>query len=237
LLPVVCAAVALAHPQGVFAGIVLGLPILLWGTVSRARERFSSARREDHRLWPLATVTLVALIGSVEMWERFRPVRGSAVWEPNASLMEALGQALSLAPNHTPTFVPLGAVVLGCAAAVLLLSRSRWLLAPWAAATAMSVVTRSTPVGDLRYLLTGNWYSDNNRITALVAVAAVPVLALGIESLQRWAGRRRPAPAGTAGQVAAAVVAVLVLALGMASPGSRVNEGYFESMWRSSGLL
>src|SRR5699024_7329523 len=67
LLPVVCAAVALAHPQGVFAGIVLGLPILLGGTVSRARGRFSSARREDHRLWPLATVTLVALIGSVEM--------------------------------------------------------------------------------------------------------------------------------------------------------------------------
>src|SRR5699024_10335426 len=169
LLPVACAAVALAHPQGVFAGIVLGLPILLWGRVSRARERFPSARREDHRLWPLATVTLVALIGSVEMWERFRPVRGSAVWEPNASLKEALGQAVSLAPNHTPTFVPLGAVMLGCASAVLLLSRSRWLLAPWAAATAMSVVTRSTPVGDLRYLLTGTWYSDNNRITALVA--------------------------------------------------------------------
>ena len=237
LLPVVCAAVALAHPQGVFAGIVLGLPILLWGTVVRARERFSPARRAGRRLWPLATLTLVALIGSVEVWGRFRPVRGSAVWEPNASLKEAFGQAVSLAPNNTPAFVPLGVVMLGCAAAVLLLSRSRWLLAPWLAATAMSVVTRSTPVGDLRYLLTGNWYSDNNRITALVAVAAVPVLALGIESLQRWAGRRRPAPAGTAGQVAAGVVAVLVLALGTVSPGTRVNDGHFEAMWRSETLL
>src|SRR5699024_4004981 len=187
LAPRLGAAVALRDPQGVFAGIGLGLPILLWGTVVRARERFSPARRAGRRLWPLATLTLVALIGSIEVWGRFRPVRGSAVWEPNASLKEAFGQAVSLAPNNTPAFVPLGVVLLGCAAAVLLLSRARWLLAPWAAATAMSVSTRSTPVGDLRYLLTGNWYSDNNRITALVAVAAVPVLALGIESLQRWA--------------------------------------------------
>src|SRR5699024_12445588 len=116
-------------------------------------------------------------------------------------------------------------------------SSSRWLLAPWAAATARPVTVRCTPVGELRYLLCGNWYSDHNRITAPVAVAAVPVLALGIESLQRWAGRSRPAPAGTAGQVAAGVVAVLVLALGTVSPGTRVNDGHFEAMWRSETLL
>ncbi|GAA4522101.1 hypothetical protein GCM10023160_09970 [Brachybacterium paraconglomeratum] len=237
LLPAVCAAVALAHPQGVFAGMVLGLPILVWGTISRAYERFSASRVPGHRLWPLAVLTLVALAGSAVVWVQFRPVQSSAVWKPNASLKEAIGQAFSLAPNATPTFIPLGVVMLGCAAAVLLLSRSRWLLAPWLAAAVMSLLTRSTPVGDLRYLLFGNWYTDNNRVTAIIAVAAIPVLALGIESLQRWAGERRPALAGTPGQVAAAIVAVLVLALGMFSPGSRVNQGYFESMWRTSGLL
>src|SRR5699024_9351683 len=32
-----CGAVALAHPQGVFGGLVLGVPILLWATLVRAR--------------------------------------------------------------------------------------------------------------------------------------------------------------------------------------------------------
>ncbi|WP_151904657.1 DUF6541 family protein [Brachybacterium ginsengisoli] len=237
LLPVTGAAVALAHPQGVFSAMVLGLPILVWGTVSRARERFSAARVPGHRLWPLAVLTVVGIAVSSDLWTRFRPVQSSAVWKPNASVKEAVGQAISLAPNATPSFVPMGAVMLVCAAAVLLLSRSRWLLAPWIAASVASVVTRSTPEGDLRYLLTGNWYTDNNRVTALIAVAAIPVLALGIESLQRWAGRRMPRLAGLPGQAAAGTAAVLVLVLALISPGSRVNQGYFENDWQSGVLL
>lgn len=68
LLPVVCGAVTLAHPQGVFVGMVLGLPILVWGTLARARERFSPSLRMTHRLWPLAVLTVVALVGSAAMW-------------------------------------------------------------------------------------------------------------------------------------------------------------------------
>lgn len=237
LLPVVCAAVAVAHPQGVFVGMVVGLPILVWGTLARAGDRLAGRRRAGTRLWPLATLTVLALAGSAMVWLRFRPSEESAVWEPNASPKEAIGQALSLAPNATPAFVPLGLVMVGCAAAVLLLSRSRWLVAPWLAATAMSVVTRSMPQGDLRYLLTGTWYTDNNRVTAIVAVAAIPVLALGLESLQRLAARRSPTMAGAPGLVAAAVAAVLVLALGVLSPGSRVNQGYVETSWQSGALL
>lgn len=237
LLPAVCAAVALAHPQGVFVGMVLGLPILVWGTVARAHGRFSTRLPTGPRLWPLAALTVVALAGSAAVWIRFRPPESSAVWKPNASLKEAIGQAISLAPNATPTFLPLGLVMLGCAAAVLLLSRSRWLLAPWLAATAISVVTRSTPVGDLRYLLLGNWYTDNNRVTAIIAVAAIPVLALGIESLQRLAGRHLPRLAGNTGHVAVAVVALLVLTMSVVSPSSRVNQDYFETDWQSDVLL
>ena len=86
LLPVVCVAATLAHPQGVFVGIVLGLPILVWGTLVRARERFSpwcperltacaargdDRRRRRHRLAGLAAGTT--------------PAESSAVWKPNAS--------------------------------------------------------------------------------------------------------------------------------------------------------
>ena len=237
LLPVVCAAIALAHPQGVFVGMVLGLPILVWGTAARARDRWAPGLAPRPRLWPLATLTAVALIGSAAAWIELRPSQSSAVWKPNASLKEAIGQAISLAPNHTPTFLPLGLVMLVCAAVVLLLTRSRWLVAPWLAATAMSIITRSTPEGDLRYLLTGNWYTDNNRTTAIIAVAAIPVLALAIEHLLRLASRRFPRLDGASGLVAGALIAVLVLAMGVLSPGSRVNQSYFEMEWQTSGLL
>ena len=237
LLPVVCAAIALAHPQGVFVGMVLGLPILVWGTAARARDRWAPGLAPRPRLWPLATLTAVALIGSAAAWIELRPSQSSAVWKPNASLKEAIGQAISLAPNHTPTFLPLGLVMLVCAAVVLLLTRSRWLVAPWLAATAMSIITRSTPEGDLRYLLTGNWYTDNNRTTAIIAVAAIPVLALAIEHLLRLASRRYPRLDGASGLVAGALIAVLVLAMGVLSPGSRVNQSYFEMEWQTSGLL
>ena len=237
LLPVVCAAIALAHPQGVFVGMVLGLPILVWGTAARARDRWAPGLAPRPRLWPLATLTAVALIGSAAAWIELRPSQSSAVWKPNASLKEAIGQAISLAPNHTPTFLPLGLVMLVCAAVVLLLTRSRWLVAPWLAATAMSIITRSTPEGDLRYLLTGNWYTDNNRTAAIIAVAAIPVLALAIEHLLRLASRRYPRLDGASGLVAGALIAVLVLAMGVLSPGSRVNQSYFEMEWQTSVLL
>ena len=237
LLPVVCAAIALAHPQGVFVGMVLGLPILVWGTAARARDRWAPGLAPRPRLWPLATLTAVALIGSAAAWIELRPSQSSAVWKPNASLKEAIGQAISLAPNDTPTFLPLGLVMLVCAAVVLLLTRSRWLVAPWLAATAMSIITRSTPEGDLRYLLTGNWYTDNNRTTAIIAVAAIPVLALAIEHLLRLASRRFPRLDGASGLVVGALIAVLVLAMGVLSPGSRVNQSYFEMEWQTSGLL
>src|SRR5690606_28123615 len=147
LLPAACGAVALAHPQGVFVGAVLGVPILLWGTLLRMRDLLTRVPGAWARLWPLALLSVLAVAGGSAAWVRLRPVQSSAVWEPNATFKEAIGQAVSLAPNATPAWLPLGLVMLTGVAAVLLGSRSRWLLGPWLAAVAMSVATRSAPVG------------------------------------------------------------------------------------------
>ncbi len=237
LLPATCGAVALAHPQGVFVGVVLGVPILLWGTLLRARDLVARTPRTWRRLWPLALVSALAVAGSSIAWVRLRPVQSSAVWEPNATVKEAIGQAVSLAPNATPAWVPLGVVVLAGVAAVLLGSRSRWLLGPWLAAVVMSVATRSAPVGDLRYLLTGPWYSDNYRTTAMIAVAAIPVLAVGIDVLARRAAGSLPVLRSAAGGVVALAVILAVLALSLVSPSTRVNESYLVADWQSDVLL
>lgn len=237
LLPLVCGAVALAHPQGVFVALVLGVPVLVWATLVAAAELVRRRPRAGVRLAALVVLTAVVLVVAQDGWHRFRPVQDSAVWEPNASLEQAIGQTLSLAPNATPTSLPLAIVAIVCALAVLIGSRSRWLLVAFVAAGAMSVVTRSTPVGDLRYVLTGNWYSDNNRITVILATAAVPLLAVGLDVLLRWAARHLPALRGTAGGVLAVVLCLAIVALGHFSPSTAVSKEYLEREWRGDALL
>src|SRR5699024_9089897 len=94
-----CGAVALAHPQGVFGGLVLGVPFLLWATLVRARDLALRRPRATGAFLVTPALTAVVMAGSAMLWTRARPGRGSAVWEPNASLREAIGQTGSLSPN------------------------------------------------------------------------------------------------------------------------------------------
>lgn len=248
LAPLILLSAALAHPQGVFVGIALGLPILGWAALVRARDLVLRAPDSWRRFWPLALLTLVAAVVSRQIWLVARPPQSSAVWRPNATLTQAIGQVGSLSPNATPAWVPLGVVMLLCLIAVLLLTTSRWLVASWLGAAALSVATRATPPGDLRYLLTGNWYSDNYRISALVPVVAIPLLAVGIDVIGRRLLRlltdRRPrisAGSTVAGRLVGPIVGLLavlgVLTLSLSSPATAVNENYLEADWRSTVLL
>lgn len=237
LLAAACGAVGLAHPQGVFAGIVLGVPILLWATVLRTRDLALRAPRAMPRFALTAALTAVVVVASSVLWVRARPSEESAVWEPNASLTEAIGQVGSLSPNATPTFVPLGVVMLVALIGVLLWTRSRWLMASWLIAGALSVATRATAVGDLRYLLTGNWYSDNNRIAAIVTIVAVPVLAVGIEATGRRAARSWPVLRTALAPLVTALFTAAVLTLSLLSPATAVNQQHLLDNWMYDVLL
>ncbi|MBB5830360.1 DUF6541 family protein [Brachybacterium aquaticum] len=237
LLVAACASVALAHPQGVFVGLILGVPMLVWAVLVRAGDLVLRRPRVLRRLVPLALVTAAVMYIGWTGFEEFRPSESSAVWEPNATQDEAIAQALSLAGNGAPAWWPLGAVVLVCALAVLIGSRSRWLVPAFAAAAWMSVITRSTPMGDFRYQWTGTWYSDNYRITAIVAVAAVPLLAVGLDVLARWAVRLLPVLRGAAGPVAAVAVVLVLLAASIFSPSMYAARADMAWHWRNTELL
>jgi hypothetical protein len=147
LLPVACAAAALAHPQAVFGGLVIGLPLLVWGCIVRVRERRVQGPAAGRSAVPLLLVTAVVAAASVPAWLVLRPGESASFWTPTASTKEAIGQTLSLAANKSPTWIPLGLLMAVCLAAVLLGSRTRWPLAPCAAVMVMSVIARSTPKG------------------------------------------------------------------------------------------
>ncbi|MCT1775961.1 hypothetical protein M3B01_07745 [Brachybacterium sp. p3-SID957] len=237
LTPVVLASVTLSHPQSVFVGIVLCLPIMVWAT---GVHLVSAVRRVPgalYRLWPTAVLTLIAIVGTAATWTRFSPPQSSAVWGPNASRVQALGQVLSLSPNETPTWEPFAGLMSICALVVLIRTRSRWLVVSWIAGCALSFVARSEPAGDLRYLLTGNWYSDSNRITAIPIVVAVPLLAIGLDAIIRRAARSLPIRMGNHVPAMAIATAIALIVMSIASPANRASLGFLQGRWQMEDLL
>ena len=238
LIPGVFGAVALAHPQGVFAALVMGVPMMVWAVLATATDLVRRRPRAGIRLAVLVPLTALVIVVGHDIWYRFRPVEASAaVWGPSASTQEAIGQVLTLVPHASPIWLPLGVILALCALAVLIGSRSRWLLPAFLAAGALSVAVRSLPVDDLRYELTGNWYSDNNRITVMLATAAVPLLAVGLDVLLRWAARLLPVLRGTAGAVLAVALCLAIIAVGHFSPSTEASRWYLEREWRNDNLL
>lgn len=237
LTPFFLAAVTLAHPQGVFVGIVLCVPILVWATGAHLVDAIRRIPGAVGRLWPTAVLAIVAVGMTALTWTRFRPPQSSAVWEPNASRIEAFGQVASLSPNDTPTWEPFGMLMLVAVLAVLIGSRSRWLLASWAAAAVLSFATRSEPMGELRYLLTGNWYSDNNRIAAIPLIVAVPILAVGLDAVARRAARSWPVMQSSAGPVLVVALAMVLIVMSVLSPANRASRGYLATQWQDQELL
>src|SRR5699024_11502687 len=83
---------------------------------------------------------------------------------------------------------------------------------------------RATPVGELRDLLTGPGYSDNYRVTAILAVVAIPVLAVGIDAIGGRAAAVWPVLRSLLGVVVAMLLTAAVLTMNLLSPATAVSQ-------------
>lgn len=240
-----CLTVAAAHPQGVFAAWLLVTPMLLVALARRllGADRGAPADGRSRLLTVAALPGVLAVVaGGALAWTRLRPPQSSAVWEPNASWGQAIAQTGSLAANATGTVLLLGVLMAAAIAVVLRRSRSRWLVAAWAAGATLGVAGRAAPVGDLRYLLTGPFYSDPFRTSAVAVLLAVPVLALGIDQAVRAleahrAGGGRPALRAVLPPLLALGLALAVSAPALLAPSTTAFRAQMLAQWRSESLL
>lgn len=236
LLPATLLAIGAVHPQGIIAMLALGSPVLIWGL---AQTWTRQARRRGPILPPLvATVAVVAvLVIAWDVWARFRPSRMSASWIPNTDLASAILRTLSLGATGNAGSWPLAVVVVLAALVVVLRTRSGWLVAAWSWAVIIAVQGQAGADPALRYAITGSWYSDTQRTSALPVILGIPLLAVGIDAAARLLTERARVGPTALAPVAGVSVVAAVAALSVLSPGAVDAMRFYATQWQDPDLL
>ncbi|PWH06433.1 hypothetical protein DEO23_05530 [Brachybacterium endophyticum] len=246
LVPGVALAVVLAHPQGIHASLVIVLPMALWATVR------ALAARTRVLLPLLVSLLLIALVPVA--WFHLRPSRAASAWKPLADVPSGLAEGLGLSGAAVHASRPMAIAMVIAVLLLVLARRGRWLLPPLALALALYTVAAAVHDPDLRYLLTGPWYTDSFRLAAIIPVVGIPVLAVGIDRAGALAAtvvdRRRRRPSARTGSadtgredhslVASAVagaVVVVLLASAAVSPAARDQNGLMARYWQHPNVL
>lgn len=183
-------AVAVAHPGGfvallVFTTVVL---VILW-----IRLLLSHASKRAK----IVSSVCAAVYGVVALaaWYVLRPPIDARSWLPTETVGQAVGEVLTASVWFGP--VNLVVAVLVIAGLVVCLRRrstTDWIAVGFfAAAAGLYIVVSGLPYLVERDLLTGAWYNNAPRLAALLAIAWVPLAAVGGAHLwaiaTRWAAR------------------------------------------------
>jgi hypothetical protein len=224
---------ALGHPNTVISLITLAIPAVLarviWLIAQLARRRGGrsapASGREPVRHLVLELVLFAAALLAVPfLWAVLRPTTVRPRELPQIPAGEAVLRALGTAPvGYSISIFSVVALLLS-AIVLLALRKHVWLVLGYALLTVLYVAVASWP-WEMRDALTGVWYNDPYRITALYPVLAIPMIGLAAGELvrlvtARFGLRRGPRAALWKPLIAAGCAALLAApALGSRSMG------------------
>lgn len=203
----------LSHPSALLALIAFLFPLLAWAAGTRLLRGVRNRETGDL----LAGVALaLALVVAAVAWRGLRP--GGDLWPPVRTDAQALGEFLTNAPMGYPAAWLTGALTLLGAWWTLRHRSHRFLTAAWLVSGVLWIFAAGVERGPLRDVLVGGWYGDPHRLASLTAVAAVPLIGLGVGAVcapvLAWGARAERPWAGVG-------VALLVPVLfGLAASGS-----------------
>lgn len=184
---------AASQPNAIFTAIVLFLPYCATRIYRYVVD--SSKGRKKAVAFAGGFVILVLALW-VALWAS--PAFSAVVtysWPSFTGKVQAVVNVLTLSLRDSPAQIVLSFFVLFGVAYSLYAKRMRWLIWSYVAAAAIYCVAASTD-GVLKTLLSGFWYNDSYRLASMLALASIPLAALGMSSaiklLQRIAGHLRP---------------------------------------------
>ena len=221
-------ALGFAHPNAAVSLVVLGLSPLLWAAVRLSLRQFPTYRY----VMPVAAVAgAVAAVAATGWFLASSPVLDSvrsfdwpAFTDTDGALLGVLWNAMNERPELWVISV---LVVIGAVFAVRRASTG-WLV-PAHITSGFLYLLAASREDELTTALTGAWYNDSYRISAMVPVTGVPLAAVGVLGstglLISWAGRLRgsPFPPGRTRFLVVPAAAVVTAGLVLASDGFRIG--------------
>ncbi len=200
---------ALAHPGGFVGWLALTVPMVVVFVVRLSR----TVTRRSHRIWIAVGAAGYVAIG-VLLLRALRPPLATRQWPTETGIGDAVWRVLSVT-----LFYPAGAWLVGIA----ILAGLYWVVRErsaevivvasfWSIGALLFIAAISFPWGTLRDALTGSWYNNWPRLAALLAVALVPLAALGIaRTADAVAGVVRRRRVNGSLRLGAAIVSALVI--------------------------
>lgn len=222
---------ALSHPNAIFSAAVILIPYCVY--LASTRALFPKSRLLTPRLQSIATIVFCAAIWiALRHSPAFKGVT-SFNWAAYCSKWQSLINVLTLSFTDgfsDVSFVAQPVVALALIAGCCQISRQKntgWLPFSYAFACLICMVCMSTE-GELKHLLGGFWYTDPFRLAATAGIAAVPLAALGLDSMIEWLSekitvevlqRKGIAPSLQAAHIAFAVLTFAIVIPSFAIPG------------------
>ena len=210
-------AVALSHPNALFAAVVLLAPFLCI-TVARAVKGKISSKAKG-RAAAVAGYVLCALAICAIWWAlyntSFMQNGPLADWWPSYSgKLEGAIYILTVAYKEPAQYLLAVVLLVGAGFALVKFKDQRWLVVSYALAALIFWVNINGE-GLLKHVLAGFWYTDHHRTAATLAIAGIPLAALGLAQVtalvQKAFARVSVKPARQMGAAAACVCAVFAL--------------------------
>ena len=175
-----CIALAIIHPGAIFAGIALLAPFGAYKIYANC----SKGARLGTKIKPLvAAGSFLAFV--IIVWALFfyaPPLAGTVwfEWPAYLSKSQAIANVFSLAlTKASAPQIMLSILLFIGFATSLYVNQYRWIAVSFGALASMLVVNMSSD-GWLKHFLTGFWYTDEFRVAAVVAIAGIPLVCLGV---------------------------------------------------------
>lgn len=170
--------IALTHPSVVVAGLLLAVPFA-FPAVSRLRqERESTAARAQ------AAIAVAYLLGTAASFLIVRPPLSTAPWDPIQDPRAAVGSIVLMSPGTGLigwVLIPLAAC--GAIHAVRHARSHATVLTMAAIGSTLYFASAAMWHPLVRDLLAGVWYRDTERVSALFAIACLPLVILGAKTI------------------------------------------------------
>ncbi len=185
LLPVAILAIGglgLSQPNTVVTLVIASVVLSVTTVLGTSQDKGAAARIRRQAYVANALIIVMAVT-----WIFLRPPFESAIWGPSYATSGSIGEVVTTMPVQLPVVWTASVLTFIGFVAALRTRPYRWLAVLHITTSILYVVARSTKDEEIRYIFVGTWYKDASRLAALIPVTAVPLAALGMIVLARWA--------------------------------------------------